>query len=212
MPETPTEWTDAKGRIWSGFHDGFTDHQGNRWHLASWRDGATPLFASPAFRNLKGSTIAGIYAWLGPLTGVTLAPPDAETSAPAPTREHAAENLAMFLKDVLSYGLRGTPEVTLVGERPDLDETSRLGFPRFAFEVESAKRTRRFTILMPGLPLAEVRRFRAEEPKGLEERERIAVKVADDRASSWESAIADCAREADYQTPAEAIAGLLGRF
>jgi hypothetical protein len=206
----PDTWTDPKGRTWSGWRDGFTDSQGNPWTLVGCREDGAPLFASPGvFRNLAGSTIAGIYAWLGPLTA-TFTEPASDT--PEPTREQAAENLGVFLRDMRDHAPSWTPQLTVIGARPDLDQASRLGFPRFAFEVESAKRERRFVVLMPGLPLAQVRRLRADEPAGLEERERIAVKVADRRACSWKGALSDCAREADYQTPAEAIAGLLGRF
>lgn len=209
IADLPDDWTDPKGRIWTGWRDGFTDSQGNAWTLIGCRADGAPLFASPAFKNLAGSAIAGIHAWLGPLSATFTEP---QSDEPEPTREQATENLAAFLRDVRTSGPTWTPMVTLIGARPDLDETSRLGYRRFAFEVESARRGRRFTVLMPGLPLDQVRRLRHEEPGGLEERERISVRVGEFRGAVWEHALSNCAREADRQTQAEALSALFSRM
>lgn len=209
MTDLPDSWTDPKGRTWTGWRDGFTDSQGNAWSLIGCRADGAPLFASPTFKNLAGSTIAGIHAWLGPLSIAFTEPASDE---PEPTREQAAENVAVFLRDVYAFGPSWTPRVTLVGERPDLDETSRLGYRRFAFEVESARHSRRFRVLMPGLPLEQVRQLRHDEPGGLEERERISVRVGGYAGAVWEHALSNCAREADRRTQGEAIAALLSRM
>ncbi len=134
-------------------------------------------------------------------------------------REHAARNVRRFLAD--ASRVRTLPDRTDVTERPDLDEAH-----RFAYGVVT-KPGNQITVLMPALPLEQVRVYRGGawrpplfEGLGWEERKlrRVVVRHAYNGGpprtveAHWEDAARHVADLADYQTQAEAIATLFARM